>query len=90
MTHDDPGFDRALMLKNYAENLIVPAYRDVQASVDALVSALETFSADITLQNLENAQNAWINAYGEWMYANAFNVGPAAEEGLNKRSEEHT
>jgi uncharacterized protein len=85
---DDPKFDRALMLKNYAENLIVPAYRDVQASVDQLVSALDTFSGDITLQNLESAQSAWTHAYGEWMHANAFNVGPAAEEGLNKSLQE--
>jgi predicted lipoprotein len=84
VSSDDPQFDRALMLKNYAENLIVPAYQDVQASVDQLVSALETFSTDITLQNLESAQNAWAQAYGEWMHAKAFNVGPAAEEGLNK------
>lgn len=78
------AFDRGLMLKNYAENLIVPAYQDVQASVNQMVSALETFSQEATLQNLESAQNAWASAYGEWMYANAFNIGPAAEQGLNK------
>ncbi|MDV7399799.1 imelysin family protein, partial [Arthrospira platensis SPKY1] len=53
-------------------------------SVNQLVSILETFSGDLTLQNLESAQNAWTDAYGEWMHANAFNVGPAAEQGLNK------
>lgn len=80
----DDSFDRERMLKNYAANLIVPAYQDVQASVNQLVSVLEAFSGDLTLQNLESAQNAWASAYGEWMYANAFNVGPAAEQGLNK------
>jgi predicted lipoprotein len=80
----DGRFDRELMLKNYAENLIVPSYQDVQASVNQLVSILEAFSGNLTLQNLESAQNAWTVAYGEWMYANAFNVGPAAEQGLNK------
>ena len=83
-SNNDPPFDRELMLKNYAENLIVPAYQDVQASVDELVSVLDTFSGDISLQHLEIAQNAWTQAFGECLYANAFNVGPAAEEGLNK------
>jgi predicted lipoprotein len=77
-------FDRGLMLKNYAENLIIPAYKDLQTSVNLMLNAFDTFSSNATLQNLENAQNAWVAAYSEWMYANAFNIGPAAEQGLNK------
>jgi len=79
----DP-FDRTILLKNYAENLIIPAYKDVQTSVNQMLSDFETFSANNNLQNLTNAQNAWVTAYSEWMYANAFNIGPAAEQGLNK------
>lgn len=81
---DSEAFDRGLMLKNYAENLIVPAYQDAQASVNQMVGALEAFAGDATLPKLESAQDAWASAYGEWMYANAFNVGPAAEQGLNR------
>ncbi len=81
---NNDSFDRGLMLKNYAEHIIIPAYKDVQTAVNQMVAALESFSSDITLQQLENAQTAWVNAYQEWMYANAFNMGPAAEKGLNK------
>jgi len=81
---EEDGFDRDLMLKNYAENLILPSYRDAQSSVNLLVASINAFHDDLSLQNLESAQNAWITAYGEWQYANAFNIGPAAEEGINK------
>jgi uncharacterized protein len=77
-------FDRELMLKNYAENLIVPAYRDAQLAVNQLITAIEALAGSPTPQQLASAQSAWVNAYGEWMHANAFNLGPAAEQGLNR------
>ncbi len=82
--NDEEKFDRGLMLKNYAENLIIPAYKDVQTSVNQLVVAIENFNTNANLQTLTSAQDAWVNAYSEWQYANAFNVGPAAEQGLNR------
>jgi uncharacterized protein len=81
---EEKKFDRELMLKNYAENLIVPAYKDAQSSANQMVSAIAAFSDNASIGNLANAQNAWIHAYAEWQYANAFNVGPAAEQGLNR------
>lgn len=77
-------FDRALMLKNYADNLIVPAYRDAQLAVNQLIVAIEALAGSPAPQQLASAQSAWVNAYGEWMYANAFNLGPAAEQGLSR------
>jgi uncharacterized protein len=81
-------FDRNLMLKNYAENIIVPAYKDVQSSVNQMNSAIAAFVGNASLENLVEAQSAWTAAYGEWQYANAFNVGPAAEQGLNRSMKE--
>jgi uncharacterized protein len=82
--NNNDSFDRGLMLKNYAENMIIPAYKELQAAVNQMVVALESLSSNMSLQQLESAQSAWVNAYQEWMYANAFNIGPAAEQGLNK------
>ena len=84
----DNKFDRGQMLENYVENLIIPSYKNSQYSVSQMVIAFESFSSEITLQNLENAQNAWTSAFGEWMHANIFNLGPAAEQGLNKSMSE--
>lgn len=89
---DDAGdqnqFDRALMLSHYADQLIIPAYKDVQTALDQLQSALNALADAPSPAQLELAQTAWTNAYREWMYANAFNVGPAAEQGLNKSLQE--
>jgi len=81
---EEEKFDRGLMLKNYAENVIIPSYKDAQSSVNQMLVSIDAFVSNTTLQNLENAQNAWVAAYGEWQYANPFNVGPAAEQGLSK------
>jgi uncharacterized protein len=81
---DEKKFDRGLMLKNYAENLIIPAYKDAQSSVNQMIPAIVSFSENSTIENLITAQNAWINAYEQWQHANAFNFGPAAEQGLSR------
>jgi uncharacterized protein len=81
---DEPEFDRQELLKNYAENLIVPAYKDARNSLNILITELEAFSTNLTVQQLESAQSAWVNAYNEWQYASIYNIGPAAEQGLSR------
>jgi predicted lipoprotein len=81
-------FDRASMLANYADKLIIPAYKDVQTALEQMISTFDAFSNTPSLAQLEEAQTAWTNAYRAWMYANAYNVGPAAEQGLNKSLQE--
>jgi uncharacterized protein len=80
----DTSFDRGAMLRNYADNLILPAYEDARNATQMLNVSLQVFAADQSLQNLKQAQNAWTQAYGTWMYANAYNFGPAGEQGFNK------
>ena len=77
-------FDRAKMLENYAQNLIKPAYQDLQSQVNILKTASDAFVANTNLQNLQNLQAAWENAYISWQYANAYNFGPAGEQGIRK------
>jgi predicted lipoprotein len=81
---DEEKFDRELMLKNYAENLIIPAYQDASTALNQLSAQIDAFLADKNITNLENAQTAWLHAFEEWQFACMFNVGPAAEQGLNK------
>lgn len=82
----DPAerFDRAKMLENYAQNLIKPAFQDLQNQVNALQVATNNFIQNTDLQNLQSLQTAWENAYLSWQYANAYNFGPAGEQGLRK------
>jgi predicted lipoprotein len=78
------GFDRSAMLDNYATNLIIPAYKNLQSSVNTLTTSANAFLSTPTLETLVDVQLAWENAYVNWQYANAYNFGPAGEEGLTK------
>ena len=78
------NFDRQAMLRNYADNLIKPAYSDLQTEANALLAAVESFRSDPNNVTLGALQTAWGGAYVAWQYANAYNFGPAGEEGLKK------
>jgi predicted lipoprotein len=79
-----PPFDRQEMLRNYADNLIKPAYADLRSEIDALSAVTSGFNIAPSTGALAALQNAWKNAYASWQYANAYNFGPAGEEGLQK------
>jgi predicted lipoprotein len=78
------NFDREAMLKNYAEELIIPAYEELNLSIQGLLNSINSFESNITLQNLNNVKLEWQKTYSVWITANAFNIGPASEQGLNK------
>lgn len=85
---EENSFDRADMLSNVTQNLIVPAYTDLQAAVNVLESSAEDFIQNPNLGSLETFQEAWETAYGNWQYANAFNFGPAGEQGTRRSLQE--
>ncbi len=78
------SFDRQAMLQNFAQNLIKPAFGDLQSQVNALKAASDNFTQTVNVQNLTALQLAWENAYVSWQFANAYNFGPAGEEGIRK------
>lgn len=78
------NFDRQAMLRNYADNLIKPAYIQLQNQTNVLHSAVEVFLTNPDPQTLTAVRDAWVSAYTDWQYANAYNFGPAGESGLRK------
>jgi len=78
------NFDREAMLKNYAEELIIPAYEELYVSMQELIESVDSLENNPSVQNLENLKGDWKKTYRTWIAANAFNVGPSAEQGLNK------
>ncbi len=80
----DPGFDRKAMLQHFADNLIKPAFNELQAKVNALKTAADAFADVPDAAKLSTLQAAWDEAYSSWMYANAYNFGPAGEEGIRR------
>lgn len=77
-------FDRKAMLQNYADNLIKPAFSDLQLKVNTLKTATDAFTFAPNVAKLTTMQTAWDEAYSSWMYANSFNFGPAGDEGIRK------
>ncbi|MDJ1471924.1 imelysin family protein [Xanthocytophaga flava] len=82
------SFDRKTMLQVYADSLIVPAFTDLQTKTNALQTAATTFVTTPTTDNLTTLQQAWETAFIAWQYANAYNIGPADEEGTRRKLSE--
>lgn len=73
-----PGeFDRAGMLENYADNLIIPAYNLLQSAVDGLKTASDGFTGDPSVANLESLQASLKLVRQSWQQANFYQFGPA-------------
>lgn len=77
-------FNRGEMLKNYADNLILPAFTDLQKSVKNLAVKIDTLITTQNSFNLNKAQVAWLEAYTSWQYVNAYNFGPGGAEGIRR------
>jgi predicted lipoprotein len=77
-------YDREAMLTHYANELVLPAYSDLDASVTVLESDILAFIADPQSASLEKARRQYWAALQVWQTANAYNFGPAGEAGLNK------
>ncbi len=74
---DDPGFDRGVLLGSLANDLIVPNFQALQASVNNLATAAGTFSQSTTEANLESLRSAWVQAVTDHQHCSAFGFGPA-------------
>ena len=72
-----PEFDQFEMLTNYADNLIIPAYSDLQMNADLMKTAVSDFEAEPNLANLEVMQTNLKSLRISWQHANFYQFGPA-------------
>ena len=77
-------FDRNSFLLNMADGFIVPAYNQLLAESQFLNIKTEEFTQNPNLETLKILQGSWTSTYSVWQKANAFNFGPAGEEGIRK------
>jgi len=80
----EDSFNRKAMLENYAKNLIKPAFTELQNKLNTLKTASSDFIQNTNVTTLQNLQTAWEEAYTAFQYANAYNFGPAGEQGITK------
>lgn len=75
--------DQSAFLTNLGENVIVPAYENLVTVNTNLKSAVETFTGDVTDDNLTAVQNALKTARLGWQDCMMFDFGPASTNGLS-------
>lgn len=71
------SFDRQLMLTNWADNIIIPAYNAFSSEVDNLQTASEAFQANPNESTIALLRQEWEDAYIAWQNVGMFNIGPA-------------
>src|SRR5690606_15906701 len=72
-------FDRAAMLANWADNIIIPAYTAFNFKVVDLKSKTTDFNQNPTVENLQTLRAAWEDAYVSFQHVSMFEIGKAEE-----------
>lgn len=77
---DDPvvEFDKKELLRNYGNQLIVPAYEDFQQSVFTLETSINDFVSISNSSNLSKVRTSFLQAYKKWQACSFTNFGPAS------------
>lgn len=77
---DEPvsnGFDKTAMLTDYADNLIIPAYTDLQQKLQVLSTGLNTFISTPNLNNQQALLLQFKTAYLSFEHVSFSQFGPA-------------
>lgn len=67
------------ILTDFAANLANPNYQDIQAKAQVMNSAITTFNANPTDENLEAIRVAWKNTRAAWEQCEGFLFGPVED-----------
>lgn len=73
---DSVDFDRGAMLRDAADELIIPNFTAFQGRVNELSSSVQTLLTDLTADNLFEARVAWNQTAREHQNCSAFGFGP--------------
>src|SRR5690606_33922536 len=79
------NFDRQSMLVNWADNIIIPVYQDLNGELDILVTAKNDFVANPDQNTLDAFRTTWISAYKVYQYAEMFDIGKAEAIGYTNQ-----
>ncbi|MEN2402640.1 imelysin family protein [Flavobacterium sp. MC2016-06] len=80
------NYDRAALLTNWADNIIIPSYENYQAKVAALVTNANTFTTTPTEANLQTLRTSWFEAYKAYQYVALYGFGKAEETSFKEIS----
>jgi len=84
MTDPDPQlepvvdtFDKAPLLANYADNLIIPIFKELEEQATEYLREVESFTTSPDSASLQLLQVRWFELSYIWQLAQAYNFGPA-------------
>ena len=75
-------FDRGAMLRNWADNIIIPSYSAFLEDFGELEAAFEAFRGQADASSLTGLRTAWLQSYKSWQWISMYEIGPAEQEGL--------
>lgn len=75
---DPNGFNKTEMLTYYADNLIIPAYQQMQEDAGTLRDAVVAFADAPSPGTQEAAKEAYVAAHLQYQNIEVYNFGPAA------------
>jgi hypothetical protein len=73
----DDGKDREVILTNWADNIVVPAYASFKIKFEAVKAKSDAFISVPGGSSLTDLRSAWQEAYLEWEKVELFEFGPA-------------
>ena len=73
------NFDRAAMLENWADNIIVPAYTSYASALNNLKGQKDVFVLNQDAQSLNDLKDAWLEAYLAFQRVSMFEIGRAEQ-----------
>ncbi len=85
----EDNFDRTELLRNTADGIIIPSYKNWDQSIADFSEAITSFLTETNLENLEAARSTFIESRIKWQYVAPFEFGPADELMLKARTNVH-
>ena len=82
---DPNNFDRKLLLENFASNIIVPAYSELESNTAKLATDAADIANSLNRGNLDGLRNTWKETKISWTKVEAFSFGPIKEQALETR-----
>jgi predicted lipoprotein len=73
------NYDRAALLTNWADNIIIPSYESYQTKITTLSTAVAAFTTTPTVANLQTVRTSWYEAYKSYQYVGIYDFGKALD-----------
>ena len=77
------SYDFGPILEDFANNVVIPTYRDLDAAAGALAAAVAALQENPTDATLEAARGAWVAARAPWEASEGFLFGPVDFNGYD-------